>query len=63
VLMTGAFSLSLSVFQVGMLGCVAKNPAPLVMTAYGNSVGSFFSRVLLGPMGCLVQARSLKWSH
>jgi hypothetical protein len=61
--MTGAFSVSLSLLRVGILGCVKKGAAPLVRQLVGELAGAFFSPILLGLMGCLVQAEALKWCH
>jgi hypothetical protein len=40
-LMTGAFSVSLSLIKFGILGCVVKDAVPLCQTVQGESAGVF----------------------
>jgi hypothetical protein len=63
-LMTGAFSLSLCLLKVGILYCVEKVAIPLFVRQLSEELArGFLSPLFLGLVSCLVQVRSLKWSH
>jgi hypothetical protein len=59
-LLSEAFSVSLSLLKIGMLGCVAVSVAPPYQTALGGIGSGFLSSSFPLWMGHLVQAGPLK---